>query len=239
MHRERPSRVPGAIVWTSQPTGAEYRVLPDGCMDIIWCTDGKLTVAGPDTTAFMTSGSTGSQLTGIRFAPGFAPSLLRVPAHELRDRHEPLDAVMPARFARRLADSLAASDAPATVLESLALSVDPPGEIGAVAEAARQGESVTTIADALGLSPRHLHRRCLDAFGYGVKTLTRILRMNRALDLVRAGTPYADAAARAGYADQSHLARDVKALTGVPLGQLVSRAANRSTEFPSGSRIDA
>ena len=34
-----------------------------------------------------------------------------------------------------------------------------------------------------GDAERHLHRRCLDAFGYGAKTLTRILRMNRALDL--------------------------------------------------------
>ena len=59
--------------------------------------------------------------------------------------------------------------------------------------------------------------------------------MNRALDLVHAGATYADAAASAGYADQSHLARDVKALAGVPLGQLVSDAANRSTPLPSGS----
>ena len=239
MHREWPSRVPGAIVWTSQPTGEAYRVLPDGCMDIIWATDGTLVVAGPDTAAFMTSGNPGSTLTGIRFAPGFAPNVLRVPAHELRDRHEPLDAVMPARFARRLADALAAADEPAAVLEALALGIDPPGEVGAVAEGARQGESVTAIAETVGLSPRHLHRRCLDAFGYGVKTLTRILRMNRALDLVRGGTPYADAAACAGYADQSHLARDVKALAGVPLGQLVSRTAKSSTELPSGSWIDA
>ena len=214
-------------------------MLPDGCMDIIWATDGTLLVAGPDTTAFVTSGSAGSTMTGIRFAPGFAPKLLHVPAHELRDRHEPLDAVMPARLAHRLADELAASDEPGAILEALALDVDAGDEIDAVADGARQGASATAIATALGVSPRHLHRRCLDAFGYGVKTLTRILRMNRALDLVRGGTPFADAAAYTGYADQSHLARDVKALAGVPLGQLVSSAANSSTELPSGSSTDA
>ena len=72
----------------------------------------------------------------------------------------------------------------------------------------------------MGLNERRLHRRCLAAFGYGPKTLARILRMNRAVDLARAGTPFATVAVAAGYADQAHLARDVRALAGVPLGLL-------------------
>ena len=72
------------------------------------------------------------------------------------------------------------------------------------------------IAGRAGLSERQLHRRCLDAFGYGLKTLARIRRMTRAVSLIGAGTPAADAAYRAGYADQAHLGREVKALTGVP-----------------------
>ncbi|MEU2879071.1 hypothetical protein ABZ651_22840, partial [Streptomyces sp. NPDC007070] len=36
-----------------------------------------------------------------------------------------------------------------------------------------------------------------------------------------AGVPYAACAARAGYADQAHLARDVKELAGRPLGRLL------------------
>jgi AraC-like DNA-binding protein len=67
-----------------------------------------------------------------------------------------------------------------------------------------------------------LHRRSLAAFGYGPKLLGRILRLNRALDLARAGTPYATVAAQAGYADQAHLSRDVKQLAGVPLRVLLS-----------------
>jgi AraC-like DNA-binding protein len=38
--------------------------------------------------------------------------------------------------------------------------------------------------------------------------------------LARRGTPQASVAAVAGYADQAHLAREVKALTGVPLSAL-------------------
>ena len=107
-----------------------------------------------------------------------------------------------------------------------------------IALRAGRGDEVASIAEAVGLSTRQLQRRCADAFGYGAKTLVRILRMTRALELARAGTTLADTAASAGYADQAHLSRDVKQLAGVPLGQLVvpaGSAAYRSTELPSGS----
>jgi len=49
-----------------------------------------------------------------------------------------------------------------------------------------------------------------------------VLRFQRALGLVRAGRAFADAAIDAGYADQPHLAREVRALAGVPLGTLLT-----------------
>jgi AraC-like DNA-binding protein len=48
-----------------------------------------------------------------------------------------------------------------------------------------------------------------------------VLRFDRALALARAGTPLAEVAATAGYADQPHLAREVRALSGVPLRTLL------------------
>ena len=35
------------------------------------------------------------------------------------------------------------------------------------------------------------------------------------------GMPFAETATRAGYADQAHLARDVRELAGMPLGKLL------------------
>ncbi|MYW10647.1 helix-turn-helix domain-containing protein, partial [Streptomyces sp. SID2563] len=71
---------------------------------------------------------------------------------------------------------------------------------------------------------RQLHRRALTAFGYGPKTLARVLRLQRALALVRAGLPYADAALAAGCADQAHLARDMRDLAGTTLTAYFGRS---------------
>ena len=97
---------------------------------------------------------------------------------------------------------------------------EPPAALRAIVDALGRGWGVSAVATTIGISERQLRRRSLDAFGYGPKTLARVLRMTRALALARAGVPFVDVALRTGYADQPHLARDVKELAGVPLGDL-------------------
>ncbi|OSC73969.1 transcriptional regulator, partial [Streptomyces sp. BF-3] len=95
-------------------------------------------------------------------------------------------------------------------------------------------------AAEVGLGARQLHRRSLAAFGYGPKTLARILRLQRALALVRTGLPFAEAASAAGCTDQAHLAREMRDLAGTTLGAYVaSAAANNDTPHPSGSSTTA
>ncbi|MER7163197.1 helix-turn-helix domain-containing protein, partial [Streptomyces lydicus] len=98
----------------------------------------------------------------------------------------------------------------------------PDGRTAAVAAALARGRPVAEVALSVALSERQLHRLSLDAFGYGPKTLARVLRLVRALDLARAEVPWAEVAARAGYADQAHLAREVKSLAGAPMGALLT-----------------
>lgn len=228
MYQERLSRVPGAVLWTRTVGAAEggpYRVLPDGCMDVIWC-DGELLVTGPDTRAHVAQTPAGARFAGLRFAPGRGPAVLGVPAHELRDQRVPLDAVWPGAAARRIAGRIGDAADPGSALED-ALTGAVPGSgaadplLAATASRLASGGSVADAAEAVGLGERQLHRRSLAAFGYGPKTLARVLRLQRALELARRGTPFAEVAAAAGYADQAHLAREVKALAGVPLGELV------------------
>ncbi|WP_406471551.1 helix-turn-helix transcriptional regulator [Streptomyces hirsutus] len=228
MYSERASRLPDAVVWTNTPTGTGAgRVLPDGCMDLLWH-DGRLLVAGPDTHAHLTEGSASSPWAGIRFHPGTAPALLGVPAHELRDRRPDLADLWPAAEVRRATARVNAAADPARGLEDLALrraaeTATPPDPVlRHVVAALDAGRPVAETADELGLSARQLHRRSLTAFGYGPKTLARILRLHRALSLARRGTPFAETATRTGYADQAHLSREVRDLTGLPLGELLA-----------------
>ncbi|MFF9218341.1 helix-turn-helix domain-containing protein [Streptomyces viridosporus] len=226
MYSERASRLTGAVVWTNTPSGTEGgRVLPDGCMDLLWH-EGRLLVAGPDTRAHLTEGPP-STWAGVRFGPGTAPALLGVPAHELRDRRVDLADLWPAADVRRMTARVNAADDPARGLEDLALcraaeTTPPDPVLGRIVTALDAGRPVAATADGLGLSARQLHRRSLAAFGYGPKTLARILRLRRALALARSGTPFAETAARTGYADQAHLSREVRDLTGLPLGELLA-----------------
>ncbi|MFI1333662.1 DUF6597 domain-containing transcriptional factor [Streptomyces sp. NPDC020845] len=109
----------------------------------------------------------------------------------------------------------------AVALDRLHRAERPDPAVGAVVAGLSGGRSVAEVAAAVGLGERQLHRRSLAAFGYGPKTLARVLRLNRALDAARAGTAFAEVAAVTGYADQAHLAREVRALTGAPLGRLL------------------
>ncbi|MGY0070669.1 helix-turn-helix domain-containing protein [Streptomyces sp. QTS137] len=228
MYSERASRLPDAVVWTNTPAGAGAgRVLPDGCMDLLWH-DGRLLVAGPDTHAHLIEAGTSGPWAGIRFHPGALPALLGVPAHELRDQRPDLADLWPTAEVRRATTLVNAAADPARGLEDLALrraaevATLPDPVLRQVVAALDAGRPVAETADELGLSARQLHRRSLTAFGYGPKTLARILRLGRALALARRGTPYAETATRTGYADQAHLSRDVRDLTGLPLGGLLA-----------------
>jgi AraC-like DNA-binding protein len=251
VYRERPSRLfPGALIWTRTvgAGGASHRIVPDGCLDIIWAS-GTLLVAGPDTRAHVAESRPGATYLGMRFAPGTGPAVLGVPASEVRDARVELEALWGVPAVRRLGQRLAEAADPARVLEVAALSAlrsgDPgaagvgsavgapaagmaPGRgaatasvEGAIVAPLRAGRPVRAVAERLGLSERQLHRRCLVLFGYGPKTLGRVLRFDRAVALARGGTAFADVAAATGYADQAHLSREVRALAGVPLSTLV------------------
>ncbi|MEU6097230.1 helix-turn-helix transcriptional regulator [Streptomyces sp. NPDC047079] len=225
-YAERASRLVGAVVWTNTPSAVGRPVLPDGCMDLLW-TEGRLLVAGPDTHAYH-PGSSPARWAGVRFHPGTAPALLGVPAHALRDQRVELADLRPAAEVRRLTGRVDAAADPAHALEEIALewaarSPRPDPLLRALVAALDAGRPVAAIADRLGLSVRQLHRRSLAAFGYGPKTLARVLRLQRALALARSGMPLAETAARAGFADQAHLSRDVRELAGMPLGELLAR----------------
>lgn len=220
MYSERASSLPYVVAWWSVTASSRAsRILPDGCLDIIW-QDGRVFVAGPDTTAQIGCASPGSRCFALRFGSGTGPGVLGVPASSLIDQQVPLDALVPAPTVRRLSSS----DDPLAALTAFAAGrwADPDPVMVALASAARAGRPVSAIAARSGLSARQLQRRSNAAFGYGPKMLERILRMQRAVSMARRGSPFARVSAEAGYADQAHLAREVRAMAGVPLGTLIA-----------------
>jgi AraC-like DNA-binding protein len=204
------------------------RVLPDGCIDLIW-RDGGLLVAGPDRQAFMSPLRPGETIVGIRLRPGAAGGVLGLPASELRDTRVELDAVWE-KAGDELAERVDAADAPHfrrraledALLERLSTARQPDTLVLAAARLlGRPGSRVGALRDALGVSERQLLRRFQAAVGYGPKTLDRVLRFQRFVSMA----PHEDlarAAADLGYADQAHMTRECVQLSGLTPARLAS-----------------
>ncbi|TWD75412.1 helix-turn-helix protein [Kribbella amoyensis] len=74
---------------------------------------------------------------------------------------------------------------------------------------------VDGLADEVGWSRQRLWSRFRSQLGLTPKRAAQLVRFDHAAHLLAAGHPPASVAAQSGYVDQSHLHRDVKALTGI------------------------
>lgn len=205
-----------ACVWESDAlVGGVQRVVPDGCVDLVWLGD-RLLVVGADTRPMVWQ-PVGAPASGIRLRPGMAGAVLGVPADEVRDQQVPLSLLWPA--VEDLTDRPEAGD-PSARLRLLTEAVlrrkaEPDPLIGAaVRRLAVADARVSTVAHDLGVSERHLNRRVTAAVGYGPKLLARVARLRRLVALRESGA-LADRAYAAGYASQAHMTDEVRRLTGL------------------------
>lgn len=234
-----------ACVWAARfgAAGEPHvdRVIPDGCIDLVY-TDGRLIVAGPDTQSVAVEAPARTEFTGLRFRPGAAPAVLGLPASALVDQRVDAECLLGSN-ARVLLDAIEAQSSlrgRVAVLEAHVRSVARKrGEPDPVAQVATQrlkngphGRTVAALASELGMSERQLHRRFVQAVGYGPKMFERIARLQRfvaqaaqcqriAGNEPALGRSLAQLALTSGYADQSHLTRECRALTGVTPTALV------------------
>lgn len=224
VYRERASVVDSAVVW-SVGASSGNRVLPDGCMDLLWLDD-ELVIAGPDTHAYAPGAAAARPVTGIRLAAGVGAAAFGLPAYEVRDLRVPAADVWGAASVRRLERRVASAASVGLELEGIVaarLDESPSDPLMRQVDAlARRGASIGDICRGVGLGERQLARRSHATFGYGPKRLSRIHRFQHAVALLNAGVSPADSAFRAGYADQPHFTREVRALAGVPPGALLS-----------------
>lgn len=246
-YRERlpPAALSGHVlcVW-SQVIGAgqqarRHRVLPDGCADLVWIGEAPPVVAGPARGPVVVALAPRTIVVGIRLRPGAVPGVLGLPASELLDRDTPLVEIW-GQAATDLADRV--GEQPTVAGRQAAAEVALIGRLGsartpdqAILAASRwlarhPNARVATLARALEVGERRLHRRFTAAVGYGPKTFQRVMRLQRLLALARrqpqGRASLATLAADAGYADQAHLARELRALSGETAAVLLPNAAS-------------
>ncbi len=160
---------------------------------------------------------------------------LGVPADQLRGRHVALHDVLPAASVHELLTRVEEAPGPQARIAlverwllGLAYAHDPVVE--------RAGELLTTsgddggvagVARALGLSERQLERRFRARVGVSPKRYARLRRFERAMALLDGPATLTEVAYAAGYYDQSHFIREVRAFAGRAPGALVSDLSKR------------
>ncbi len=212
--------------WRQQIRGdSPVVVVPDGCVDLIWRSDGRLLVAGADTVAKRHEMPDGLALVGVRLRPGTAGTVLGCSMSDLADRFVDVGDCW-GLAARRILDALDAAESVTVQRERLIAAVEDRALAAAhgldlavmtASAALSSGEHTTQSLPGFGgLASRQFRRRFVGQVGYGPKKFERISRLRRARAM-RVSQPWlglADLAARSGYADQSHLSRDAKDLLG-------------------------
>jgi AraC-like DNA-binding protein len=214
------------------------RVLPDGCADLVW--DGTaLTVVvtvGAPLRLWVPASST---RVGVRLRCGAAAAVLGTSMPELPAVTKLSDLWGPA--ARRAEEMLAAAadpDAQLGIFETLVARRGGTPDRRVLAAVQALGTATRTSDIAVGISERALRRHFVHAVGAGPKQLHRVRRFQRFLrllePLVAGRTSLAGVAAELGYADQSHLGRECRRLSGSSPAALV-RVAEKFQTAPGSA----
>jgi AraC-like DNA-binding protein len=227
----RRRELPGARVVAIINLGAPIRVrAPDGPWETL--ADGFF--AGLHDTYAITE--TGGAQRGVQLdlTPVGAHLLLRLPMHHLTGRVIALEALL-GRAGQLLHEQLASAThfeqrfaaLDAFLLDRLDDALSPvPSVTRALTRlhAARGNVAIRALTDELGCSRRHLNTGFREHVGVPPKTLARILRFNRAVELMPTPLSWAEISQACGYYDQAHLVRDFQQFAGSSPTEFARRA---------------
>lgn len=228
--------------WTSRTEGGAVsatRVLPDGCVDLIFdLTPGFETAfwVGTMTRTVVVEATRPRHLLGVRFHPGGAKGLLDLPLKELTDRRAAFQSVTPCVeevLDRLLQDrSLQGGASRLDILQRwLARKVVPDRKFALIRSISRRvggapgNVRVGEIASSLGLSSQYLNRVMNDGVGVDLKTFCRIVRIRnctRSLQATGSDADWSAVAADFGFYDQSHLIHEFRDMVGLSPRQFVN-----------------
>lgn len=206
-------------------------VMPDICCDIVWAA-GRLTFTGPMTRARPTVHA-GLDVTLFSFDPLDARAMIAAPLIDLTDQIVALDDVAP-HLVDPILSWIDSGAAGARSGSAPVVRAEPDDRLRLAARSLRDGNSVGGTASAISLGERQFERVFETEFGVRPKVYARILRVRRAIQLIKSGVTLAAAAADAGYCDQSHFNRDVRNLTGLAPTNLLPNVGNVQDALPRG-----
>ena len=198
------------------PKWIVHTATPDGCMEIIRRLAGRSTWNGEQPEQFVAGAITrpaelriaaGSRFVALRIWPWAWRLLSGNSPASLSDRWLPL------------ADAAPAFDMPATIEAAFAglAAVQAPADLLAMAAAISAAQTAGEISLRTGRSPRSVQRWFESNVGQPPRSYLRMRRFSDALaELASAQESLAGHALDHGFADQSHMARDFRALAGTP-----------------------
>jgi AraC-like DNA-binding protein len=200
------------VRWTLAGSGAAeewlaQQAVPDGCVEIITRHAGRSRWGGAQPARFavgLADGPEEFEISGdacfeaVRLWPWAWPLIGDRPLTELRGRWLPFDGPDFGAIEARL------------VRET---------ELARIGRAILAAASVEDMGRATGMSPRALQRWFARQVGLPPRRYLRLLRFHKAFEQVPEQASLADHAAAQGYADQAHMARDFRAMAGVPAKQ--------------------
>jgi AraC-like DNA-binding protein len=236
-YSEKPLQGPLSLLaqcsWKISHTSQSLNVYPDGFADLFVAEFGEIYVAGGATITHRLGPEFGATLAGIRLKACALRQLFGLPACEFTDRCVPL-ADLPFAAARRIVSIVRCADSLQETVASLCAELREQAMAHDFALARTidftisvlDSQSLASIAHRIGVTERHLHRLFVDCVGISPTRLRRIHRLQRVLDAMRKWnqqSSLADCALACGFADQAHLNRDVRELTGSSPARLLQQ----------------
>lgn len=233
-----------ACYWTImyRPTGEGYvhRIVPDGCVDIIF----DLELTNPSASAFVTGLMTSyttirfasnQSLLGIRFYLEHAHELFGCPVSELDGLHVSLEDLWGRTIAHDLVEQVKMSHGLPEMIERIESTLMRRRHIyhsnshqllqlSMYYLYNRRGDlTIRQLADQLCYSERNVRRIFLREFGMSPKELSGIIRFQYMFrELLRSSSPpSAEVAVKYGYYDQSHFIRNFKRYYGLAPSQVL------------------
>jgi AraC-like DNA-binding protein len=227
----RRRELPGARVVAIMNLGEPIRVrAPEGA----WATHSDGFFAGLHDTYAITETRGAQRGVQIDLTPVGAYVLLRLPMHHLTGRVVGLDDLLD-RPGRTLHEQLADATGcerrfdllDAFFLDRLDEAFSPVPSITRALtrlHASRGNVSIRSLTDELGCSRRHLNDGFKEHVGVPPKTLARILRFNRAVELMPTALSWTEISLTCGYYDQAHMVRDFNQFAGSSPTEFARRA---------------